>query len=147
MSNIRIRPVTVSDARTVWALLCLLEEQEFDYNLCEQLLTQNLQQLNNIYLLAVDEQDNALGYISCHGQILLHHMGMVYEIQELVVAPEARGLGIGKQLIAALEEILSTRECTSLEVTSSKKRTDAHRFYRSYGFAESHFKFTRQVKQ
>jgi PhnO protein len=145
MNTIRIMPVTMADARSIWSLVCLLEEQTFDYDLLEQLLAQNLQQPNNIYLLAADEAGRPYGYISCHGQLLLHHMGMVYEIQELVVIPEARGLGIGRQLIEALEERLSARTCISLEVTSGKRRTDAHRFYLSCGFKASHEKFTKQV--
>jgi len=147
MNTIRIRPVTTTDAHSIWTLVCALEEQIFDYQLLERLLAQNLQQPDYIYLLAEDAQGETYGYISCHGQILLHHMGMVYEIQELVVTSEARGRGIGKQLVDALEEILQTRACTSLEVTSSTRRMDAHRFYDACGFIASHVKFTRQVKQ
>ena len=146
MNAIRIRPVSTADAHSIWKLVCTLEEQAFDYHLLERLLAQNLQQPGYIYLLATDDNGGIYGYISCHGQVLLHHMGMVYEIQELVVLPGARGLGVGKKLVDALEKILQDRDCLSLEVTSSTRRTDAHRFYTSCGFTASHVKFTKQVK-
>jgi PhnO protein len=102
-----------------------------------------IHELDNVYLVAVDENNTITGYLSCHGQFLLHHCGWVFEIQEMYVQEGARGKGIGKMLITELENKLSARNYVSLEVTANMKRTATHTFYISCGFTETHKKFTK----
>ena len=87
------------------------------------------------------KNDKPVGYISCHGQILLHHCGLVYEIQEMYVLPEYRSKGVGKILLNALLERLSNENYVLLEVASNMKRVDAHRFYEANGFLKTTYKF------
>jgi GNAT superfamily N-acetyltransferase len=49
---------------------------------------------------------------------------------------------VGRQLIAALKPELTQLGAKSLEVTSNKRRKEAHAFYQSVGFLNSHEKFT-----
>ena len=37
--------------------------------------SENLNNRSSIYLVAVNEEDEPIGFISCHGQSLLHHEG------------------------------------------------------------------------
>lgn len=138
-----IRLATIADLPSIYAFICDLEEQTFDFDLFQQYYRQNISEKNNIYLVAVDGNQLPVGYISCHGQLLLHHLGMVYEIQEMFVDPLHRGQGIGHQLIEALETRLRDRECRSLEVTTNAKRASTQEFYAACGFAKSHVKFTK----
>jgi GNAT superfamily N-acetyltransferase len=57
-------------------------------------------------------------------------------------ASSHQGRGVGRQLIAALKPELAQLGAKSLEVTSNKKRKEAHAFYQSVGFLNSHEKFT-----
>lgn len=58
-------------------------------------------------------------------------------LEDLVVPPERRSQGIGKQLLDAATEWGRTHGCGFLELTSAAARKDAHRFYRANGMIES----------
>ncbi|MBS1948703.1 MAG: GNAT family N-acetyltransferase [Bacteroidetes bacterium] len=142
-NEITIRPAKNHDARKIFNFLCELEEQLFDqqefeinYRLC-------LADINNIYLVAAGTDNVAIGYISCHGQILLHHGGMVFEVQELFVEKPYRNKGVGRQLLKGLEGYLNKRAYKSLEVAVNKHRASARKFYISEGFEETHVKLVR----
>ncbi|MBW8804176.1 MAG: GNAT family N-acetyltransferase [Catenulisporales bacterium] len=54
----------------------------------------------------------------------------------LVVDARVRGLGIGRRLLAACEQAALSRGCVGMEISSARRRTDAHAFYRSLGYAD-----------
>lgn len=60
------------------------------------------------------------------------------KIESVHVAPECRGMGIGKIMIAHALAFARTRDVGLIELSSNKSRLDAHRFYRNLGFAQSH---------
>ncbi|MFI6446390.1 GNAT family N-acetyltransferase [Kitasatospora sp. NPDC050543] len=65
-------------------------------------------------------------------------------IEGVRVHPEHRGAGLGRELLGHAVERARGRGCTLVQLTSNKRRTEAHRFYASLGFARSHdgFKLT-----
>ena len=140
MSNIIIRPATQNDADAIYGFVCDLEDEEFDkaaFDTCYQLC---LAGAKNHYLVA-EINNEAVGYISCQGQVLLHHTGLVYEIQELFVKAEYRNKNIGKLLLQAMEELIGKEDYVLLEVSSNMQRKDAHRFYLSNGFKLTNYRF------
>ena len=64
-------------------------------------------------------------------------------IESVHVSPEHRNKGLGKAMMGWAIEQCRARGCGMVQLTSNKKRVDAHRFYRTLGFAQSHegFKF------
>jgi GNAT superfamily N-acetyltransferase len=54
----------------------------------------------------------------------------------LVVDARARGLGVGRQLLAATEQAARARGCVRMEITSARHRTGAHAFYLSVGYTD-----------
>lgn len=60
------------------------------------------------------------------------------KIESVHVAPECRGMGIGKIMIAHALAFARTLDVGLIELSSNKSRLDAHRFYRNLGFAQSH---------
>jgi PhnO protein len=120
-----------------------LEETHFDYSLFQRQYADNLMDKNNIYRVALDEKEQVVGYISCHGQVLLHHAGKVFEIQELYVEEAYRNKGVGKLLVQSLEEALATEDYRSLEVTVNTRRAKAIEFYKECGFEQTHVKFVK----
>src|SRR4051812_16393111 len=99
--NIRVRHAGANDVEEVYRFVCDLEETIFDPQAFHQYFLYNIEDPKNIYLVAVDEEE-VIGYLSCHGQLLLHHMNWVYEIQELFVDKPYRGNGVGKMLVRAI---------------------------------------------
>ena len=54
------------------------------------------------------------------------------------VARELRGQGLGRRLMEHAHERGRARGCTLAQLTSDKQRPEAHRFYRSLGYEQSH---------
>ena len=139
------RPAQTSDIHTIYRFICDLEETVLDFSLFEQYYLQNIANKNYLYLVAVDKDNAVIGYISCHGQALLHHAAMVFEIQEMYVDKHYRQQGVGQQLINALEEWLQKNNHHLLEVTANIIRTGTHHFYSRAGFTQTHLKFTKML--
>lgn len=150
VDTIKIRKATQNDNLAIYDLICQLENTVFEYSLFEKFYFLNLQNPTIIYLVAelvIENEGKVIGFLSCHGQNLLHHLSIVYEIQELVITTEQRGNNVGTKLIKFLEKSLLeiTKETLLLEVTTNKKRIQTHKFYKKNGFAETHFKFTKLI--
>jgi GNAT superfamily N-acetyltransferase len=60
--------------------------------------------------------------------------GPVVLVDELYVAPEARGRGIGSALLAAVESLTCERGGQLIEIAVDGADTDAHRFYERHGY-------------
>lgn len=59
-------------------------------------------------------------------------------IEAVRIASDLRGQGLGRDFIRRLIEEARAKGCGLVKLTSDKRRHDAHRFYRSLGFAMSH---------
>ena len=59
-------------------------------------------------------------------------------VEAVRVADSARSEGLGTTLIEWSIEESRARDCSLVQLTSDKTRTDAHRFYTRLGFANSH---------
>jgi (aminoalkyl)phosphonate N-acetyltransferase len=142
----KIRRAELNDSEKIFEFICELENVHFDYEVFLPLYKSNIANTENIYLLAVDESNKILGYISSHGQFLLHHNSKVYEIQELFVDSEYRNQKIGENLVNEVEKIITARGSYFLEVTTNHDRIDTHRFYKKCGFEQTHVKFTKNLE-
>ncbi len=140
--NYTIRKAVDSDAAAVKSLLEELENREFDLTVFDRIYLEYLHTQLTLMYVAVQNGNEILGFISCKGQSLLHHEGLVFEIQELIVTTSHQGKGVGRRLIDALKPELIQLRAKSIEVTSNKRRKEAHAFYQSVGFLNSHEKFT-----
>lgn len=66
-------------------------------------------------------------------------------IEAVRVAADARGLGLGGQMIRWAVEECRRRGCVMVQLTSDASRKDAHRFYEGLGFTASHVGFKRAL--
>ena len=137
-----IRQAVESDAVSVKCLLEELENRVFDQAIFDRIYTEYVEAPLTIMKIAVSSEIETVGFITCKGQSLLHHEGLVFEIQELIVTKAHQGRGVGRKLIEALRPELLRHGAISLEVTTNKRRKEAHAFYQSVGFLNSHEKFT-----
>jgi DNA-binding MarR family transcriptional regulator/ribosomal protein S18 acetylase RimI-like enzyme len=72
--------------------------------------------------------------IGC-GALKLHGSSPV-EIKRMWVAPDARGLGLGRRLLAELEQHARERGATVAHLETNRTLTEAIRLYRSAGYTE-----------
>jgi GNAT superfamily N-acetyltransferase len=59
-------------------------------------------------------------------------------IEAVRIAADLRGQKLGERMILWAVEQCRTRDCKLVQLTSSAKRIDAHRFYARLGFMQSH---------
>ncbi|MFE0643568.1 GNAT family N-acetyltransferase [Streptomyces sp. NPDC058877] len=59
-------------------------------------------------------------------------------IEAVRIRADRRGGGLGRELMERAMARAEERGCTLVQLTSNKKRTNAHRFYASLGFIRSH---------
>lgn len=141
--EIMVRKAGPDDLDAVYTFVCQLEETSFSFGLFAEGYKYNIEQPGCIYLVAT-LNGNIIGYISAHGQFLLHHLAKVFEIQEFFVAPGYRSKGIGSRLMEALEKEVN-KTAGLIEVTAQTKRKNTHRFYISRGYKQTHLKFTKTL--
>ncbi|MFB6835863.1 GNAT family N-acetyltransferase [Streptomyces sp. NPDC056361] len=66
-------------------------------------------------------------------------------IEAVRIRADRRGGGLGRELMERAVARARERGCALVQLTSDKRRADAHRFYASLGFAPSHDGFKRAL--
>lgn len=139
--KIKIRKIENQDLNFVYKAICELENEVLDFKIFEEIFNENISNPKNLYLIAENENEG-LGFISFHTQNLLHHCGLVGEIQEFFIHQKYRGQDVGLLLINEIKNFADQNDLKSIEVTTSKKRIENVAIYENLGFALSHNKFT-----
>jgi GNAT superfamily N-acetyltransferase len=140
-----IRNATPDDAPAVAALL-----GELGYTTAPEDAALRIDRMNGLddaQLFVAADDGSLLGLVSA--QVLtgvMHANEPVGHITAIVVATRARRGGVGRALIAAIEEWLRARGCTKVNVTSKNTRLDAHAFYEGLGYARSGLRFTHTLQ-
>ncbi len=96
--------------------------------------------------VAEDFDGNLLGVITTHQMIVLHRDFAVGRITSLLVAPTARGMGIGRALVGNAERELMGSGCTLIEVTSNFRFEQAHSFYEHLGYEKTSVRLAKKVE-
>jgi GNAT superfamily N-acetyltransferase len=60
------------------------------------------------------------------------------QIEAVRVRADLRGRGLARRMMAYAVDRARERGCRMVQLTTDKRRTDAHRFYASLGFVASH---------
>lgn len=91
-------------------------------------------------MIVIDEGDGTvLGYLQLTYIPGLGRHGQERALIEGVrVRGDRRGAGLGRELLTWAIDRARARGCTLVQLTSNKRREEAHRFYASLGFARSH---------
>ncbi len=136
-----IRRIDKSDFEFIYNSLCDLENEILEKTIFEKIFNENIDKPNYLYLIAENEYEK-VGFITFHTQNLLHHCGLVGEIQEFYIIPNFRNIGIGRQLIGKVISFADRNKLKSIEVTTNRKRIENTAIYENLGFSLTHNKFT-----
>ena len=141
MSNrITISPATEVDLTSIKLLLSELIEamtdtEGFDIeqavNNCRDLMKDKCH-----CLLVARDENVVLGFINFTIRRTIMHPAPSALIDELVVARQSRGTGIGRLLVDKVIEKCKEMGCCELEVSTEKTNRTARRFYKNCGFEE-----------
>ena len=86
-----------------------------------------------------------VGAVTLHVMPVMHRAGPIGRLTAVIVDEGARGKGAGRALVAAAEAALREQGCAMIEITSNRKRTDAHAFYEGLGYTVTSFRFAKQI--
>lgn len=130
-----IRPAEPVDAPAVTALL---HELGYPSNTDEEVTARlaDWSGRDDLLVLVAADGPRVLGLAALAVVPYLVLPGNWGRVAALVVASGARGLGVGRALLAATEQAALARGCVRMEITSSRRRAAAHAFYRSLGYAD-----------
>lgn len=131
----RLRPAIAADAHALVELLRQLGYAEADGFIVERLATLRSHPEALLQVAEVDGQ--VRGFISLHFIPQLALPRDFCRIAYFCVDQQARGLGMGARLEAWAEDQARRRGCDRIELHSSIRRIDAHRFYARQGYVES----------
>jgi GNAT superfamily N-acetyltransferase len=93
----------------------------------------------NEEMIIVDEDGVPVGCFQLSYLPGLMRRGMKRgQIEVVHVAATHRNRGIGAQMMRWAVERCRQNKCSMVQLTSNKKRVDAHRFYERLGFLKSH---------
>ncbi|MER7823543.1 GNAT family N-acetyltransferase [Streptomyces sp. NPDC096097] len=101
-------------------------------------------------LLVLTDQADPAGGSDAPGEVVLGCLQLTYIpglgqngkeralVEAVRIRADRRGSGLGAELMRLAVERARERGCGLVQLTSSKRRTAAHRFYERLGFARSH---------
>ncbi|MEE6257044.1 GNAT family N-acetyltransferase [Plantactinospora sonchi] len=101
-------------------------------------------------LVGADEDGLLVGVAALHVIPVLEITGRFGRLVALVVDERRRGAGVGRLLVEEVERRARQAGCLFMEVTSSRHRDAAHRFYQGLGYEETSARkarFTRFLDQ
>lgn len=74
-------------------------------------------------------------------------LGGAGRVFELIVDEQARGLGVGKQLLKAADQYLRSKKCGIIYIGCFATNTKTLDFYRRNGYVERTIEFAKKVKR
>ncbi|MGB0722814.1 MAG: GNAT family N-acetyltransferase [Gammaproteobacteria bacterium] len=101
------------------------------------------------YVLYVGEMNGAI--VASHALLIMDNLGHRGApsaiVEDVVVAPQWQGRGIGRAMIAHALEIARERGCYKLVLSSNRRRLAAHRFYERLGFERHGYSFVMPLNE
>lgn len=130
-----IRDGRLEDASIVVTLLEQLGYPETS-GFIETKLHQLISHPDALFIVAVDDTDRVIGFVSAHFIPQLGLEGDFCRISYFCVDQRSRSSGVGRLLEASVVEAAIGRGCDRLEVHCHARRDRAHRFYARQGYTE-----------
>ena len=137
----QIEKATVNDIPELCDLLAVLFSQEAEFEVDGNAQQTGLQAIISnpdlgIILLA-RHKDKVVGMVSLLFSISTALGGRVAMLEDMVVLPEQRGLGIGSALLNAAISTARESGCLRITLLTDSDNETAHGFYEKQGFTRS----------
>lgn len=90
---------------------------------------------NAVTCMVIEENEELLGF----GALITHQVptkGEVGRIEDVVIAENQQGKGLGKLLVLELIKVAKEKKIKQLNLTSNPMRVAAHKLYESVGFVK-----------
>ena len=98
------------------------------------------------YRIFVAEVDGkVVGFVSTVEALAINLPDGYIKVNSLAVLPKFRRRGIGKMLMAYVEELAKERGSSLVELATGFQRTEAHEFYERLGYQKTSFRFSKRI--
>ncbi|MDH4447656.1 MAG: GNAT family N-acetyltransferase [Acidovorax sp.] len=147
MSTLHIREATLADLESVLALYAAIEDSVADVLTLEQAqaVWAQFARYPSYRLWVACDAANGDAVVGTYALLVMHnlaHRGAPSAIvEDMVVAPDQQGRGVGRQMMAHAMQQARDAGCYKLALSSNARRTGAHAFYESLGFAQHGLSF------
>lgn len=144
MENLNLRPAVQSDSQQIARLFEVLGhglsasaiESRWNDWIAEQ----------NSAIVAESQTGKLVGLVTLGYSRVIHRDRPIGRITALVVEPEYRSHGVGRELMTAAEQEFITGGCYRLEVISNNRFAEAHRFYEHLGYSNTGIRLHKELK-
>ena len=142
-----LRSATRHDLPAIIALLSREDEYVDPYSIeVDQACVRAFDAIDNDgrnEMLVLDEGDGTvLGYLQVtYIPGLTQHGAERALIEAVRIRADRRGSGLGREMLSQATDRARRHGCRLVQLTSHLRRADAHRFYTSLGFTQSHLGF------
>jgi GNAT superfamily N-acetyltransferase len=143
MASVNIRDAVLGDAEPIGKLIT-----ELGYPTTSEAMWDRLTIILNDPNYATFVADAGGSVIGVAGAILSWYYekdGLYSRLAVLAVSSTARGLGIGGQLVQAVEHWAASKGAREVFVNSGFHRGDAHGFYERCGYSRTGFRFVKRL--
>lgn len=131
--NTNIRRCMVSDAHRIYALC----HEVLGYEFSEEQVEQNIRRLigspENLLLVAVDQDDEVIGFIHANNHDPIYAPPMK-DVVALAVDPEYRKRGLGRRLLQAVEDWARETGAKGVRTNAAVSHKSALSFYKENGY-------------
>jgi len=141
----KIHLAAVADASEIAVCLSALGYGTSASLVAERLASFATSPMDAVFVASTADQTSLLGVVSVHLLPLFHAPGFLGRITSLAVSAEARGKGVGKALVTAVEEWAWSKGARRMEVTSGDHRPAAHAFYQAAGYSLDERRFIKHA--
>jgi len=139
MTELQIRRAVSADADAIASLLDQLGYPAETAQIPGRL--DRLMSNERVAILVAQRGDMVVGLATVHVFAVLNRRKDVALLTLLVVDQSARGMGVGRSLVNAVEEFARASHCERLSVTTQENRPDAHAFYVRVGLKQTGRRF------
>ena len=138
-----IREAKLTDAPSLAALMCELGYETTPAEMRRRLKSILCDLSYRTFLAEVDGKVcGMIGTLAYHSFV---HNDPCGRIVALVVRKDSRRLGVGRYLVAAVENDFVRRGIKRVGLDARLTRQDAHKFYESFGYERNGWRFVKQL--
>lgn len=134
---ITTRPAQPSDLPAVPKLFDLYRQfykQAADAPRAAEFIQQRFERQESVILVAEDAHGALVGFCQLYPSFCSVEAQPIFVLHDLFVLPQARGQGVGRQLLLAAEERASADGMARMDLTTARTNTSAQRLYESLGW-------------
>ena len=140
------RDADPGDSRAIAALLGILGYPATEGEAREHVERFSADPGSRLQVAADEDGDEPIGLVATHLIPRLNRELWTCRVTELVVDPSWRRAGVGRALLAAVEEEAQLRGATLIDLTSGAWREEAHSFYLEVGFERVGVGYLRRLR-